>query len=64
MYQIYVTEGLRMIAENTSKYAGGTYMNYKFYDIIKNEMEPQEERTAEEVVLDILTRAEITIGGE
>lgn len=53
-----------MIAENTSKYAGGTYMNHKFYDIIKNDTEPQDERTAEEVVLDILTRAEITIGGD
>lgn len=64
MYRIYVSEGIRMIAENTSKYAGGSYMSYKYYDIINKGNHPEDERTAEEVVLDIFERAEITIGGE
>jgi len=64
IYRIYVTEGLRMIAENTSKYAGGSYMEKKYYDIVSKQNEPEDTRTASEIIEDIITRAGIKIGGE
>ena len=31
-YRIYVTDALQAISENTSKFAGGTYMKNRFAD--------------------------------
>lgn len=41
-YRIYVSENLRMIAENTAKMGGGSYMTATLADILnENPTEPQ-----------------------
>ncbi len=47
-YRIYVTDSLKAIAENTSKYAGGSYMRIRFADILNPK--PEETRTPEEII--------------
>ena len=51
MYKIYITDSLKMIAENTAKAHGGSYLNSRFIDII--EPGKEETRTAEEVIDDL-----------
>lgn len=50
-YRIYVTDALKIIAENTSKYAGGSYMKIRFSEIINPK--PEETRTADEIITGI-----------
>lgn len=45
----YVGEGLRIIADNTANFAGGSSMNVSFYDIIHPE-EKKKQKTAKEVI--------------
>lgn len=47
-YRIYVTDSLKMISENTSKYAGGSSFNMRYWDIIKKPV--NETRTSEEII--------------
>ena len=48
MYQVYVTDALKAISENTAKFAGGGYIQARFYDILHPQQE--ETRTGEEIV--------------
>ena len=47
-YRIYVTDGLKMISENSAKYAGGTYLSTRYTDVIKKPV--KETRTKEEII--------------
>lgn len=47
-YRIYSTDSLKMISENTSKYAGGTFPSIRYADIIKKPV--PETRTGEEII--------------
>ena len=57
--KIYYAECLRIIAENTSKMGGGSYITAKLSDIINPK--PVEKRTGEEVAADIIKRAGIEV---
>lgn len=50
-YQVYVTDSLRIIAENTAKQVGGSYLKARFKEII--EPIKEEKRTADEVITDL-----------
>lgn len=47
-YRVYITDALKIVAENTAKYAGGPYLKVRYADIVNP---PKEEtRTADEVI--------------
>ena len=51
---MYVTDALRLIAENTSKFGGGSYIKVRYADMIDP---PKEEtRTPEEVTAHMLKK--------
>ena len=53
-HDIYVTDTLRLITENTAKQVGGSYIKERFADILDP---PKEEtRTAQEVIDNIKTK--------
>lgn len=63
-YRIYVTDALKAISENTSKFAGGQYMNKRYVDDFLPEPTEKEEkeviedtRTPELFARDMLKRA-------
>ncbi len=59
---MYVTDALRMICENTARYAGGGYPKARWADIIRP---PKEEtRTAEEVINHMKSRIKEVGTGE
>lgn len=47
----YITDALRLITENTAKFAGGSYIQVRYADIIKPK--PVETRTAKEIIADL-----------
>ena len=53
-YRIYVTDNLRIIGKNT-----GTYMDKRYYDMVNPKI--QDNRTGEEIVADVLSRAGIEV---
>lgn len=61
-YDIYVTDVLRIISENTAKFAGGNYVKMRYIDVITPKPKKiEDDRTAEEIVNDIATRAGIKV---
>nr|DAM03227.1 MAG TPA: hypothetical protein [Caudoviricetes sp.] len=47
-YRVYVTDALKIIGENTAKYAGGSYIKVRYLDI--ESPKPEETRTPKEVI--------------
>ena len=58
-YRIFVSEGLRILTENTAKMVQGAYLTVNFLDII--DPKPKDERSGAEIASDVLTRAGIEV---
>ena len=61
-YRLYVTDSLKLIAENTANFAKGQYMKARYYDIITPKK--QDTRTGDEIVEDIIKRAGLVVKAE
>lgn len=59
-YRAYVTDALKTITENTAKYAGGSYMKARYYDL--ENPKPAETRTGEEIISQMKAKI-ASIGG-
>lgn len=53
---------MRMVTENTAKFAGGAYMSVSFRELLHPK--PIDSRTGDEIVADIVKNAGLTIAGE
>lgn len=51
---MYVTDALKLIAENTAKMGGGSYVKARYYDVLHPK--PPETRTADEVIAQIANK--------
>ena len=58
-YRIYVTDALRLVAENTARYASGDYIKARYADMI--EPKKQDNRTCEEITADVVARCGLVI---
>lgn len=58
-YRIYVTDALRIVGENTARFASGNYIKARYADMI--EPKKQDNRTCEEITADIVARCGLTI---
>lgn len=47
-YRVYVTDALKIITENTAKYASGSYMKARYCDL--ENPKPAETRTPKEII--------------
>lgn len=61
-YRIYVTDALRIVAENTARYTCGNYIKARYVDII--EPKKQDNRTCEEITADIVARCGLVVKHE
>lgn len=59
LFRIYMARCARMITENTAKLSGGGYLKVDYEDII--DPKPQDKRTAEEIVADVIAKAGIEV---
>ncbi len=53
VYRVYVTDCLKVIAENTAKFGGGNVLKSRYYDLIQPQKEKVPEKTSEEIISDI-----------
>jgi hypothetical protein len=60
-YRVYVTDALKVICENTARYAGGSCIEMRYIDLINPK--PEDTRTGEEVIEHMKSKLR-TIGGE
>ncbi len=58
-YRIFVSEGLRILTENTAKMVQGAYLTVNYLDII--DPKPKDERSGAEIASDVLKRAGIEV---
>lgn len=61
-YRVYVTDCLKLIAENTANISRGQYMKSRYYDIIHPAK--VDTRTGDEIVEDIIKRAGLVVKPE
>ena len=57
-----MTDVLKIIAENSARYAGGSYMKSRYYDLIHPK--PEETRTPEEIIGNMKEKIARIGGGE
>jgi hypothetical protein len=57
-FKVYVTDALKIIAENTSRFAGGSHMSKRYYELISTR--PSEPVSSAQVI----SRIRNKIGGE
>lgn len=58
-YRIYVTDALRIVGENTARFASGNYIRARYADMI--EPKKQDNRTCEEITAEVVARCGLTI---
>ncbi len=65
-YRVYVTEALRVIAENTAKLSQGGYLKSRYVDLISStpSSTTHTEKTENEVITDIKNKLRWIGGGE
>lgn len=61
-YRIYVTDALRVIGENTARYAGGGYIAERFADVL--DRKPPDRRSLEEITAEIVARCGLVVKDE
>ena len=55
-FRIYVTDTLRVLTENTARFAGGTMMNVRYIDMISRKKHV-ETKSGDEIAADFVARA-------
>ena len=61
-YRVYITDCLKLIAENTANISRGQYMKSRYYDVIRPAK--VDTRTGDEIVEDIIKRAGLVVKAE
>lgn len=59
-YRIFVTDGIKMVTENTARASGGSYMSQRYFDVINTK---HDDRTAEEIAIDTIIKAQLSFKG-
>lgn len=58
-YRMYVSDALKLICENTAKYAGGSHLTIRFSDILAQK--PADTRTGAEIARDVIKAAGLVV---
>ena len=53
LYEVYVTDALKAITENTAKMYGGYSLKTRYADLLENSNKQEETRTAEDIISNI-----------
>lgn len=59
VFKMYISDCLRIITENTAKFAGGSFMKMQYSELIDSKPKPQ--KSAEEIVADVIKRAGLEV---
>ena len=61
-FRIYAAECMRTITENTAKFAGGSFVQAKYSDLI--DPKPEDNRTCEEITAEVVKRCGLVVKDE
>lgn len=61
IYKIYVSDVLRVIAENTAKIVGGGYIKKRYIDIVEPQKHKEDNRSAKEIIDDVVSKSGIKV---
>ena len=62
-YRIYITDSLKLITENTAHFVeGGQYITKRWIEVVENK--PTDNRSGEEIAMDVIKRAGLRFSGE
>lgn len=56
---MYVTDALKILGENTARYAGGNHMTQRWVDVVTPKK--QDNRTGAEIVEDVIKKAGLKV---
>lgn len=56
---MYVTDALKLLGENTARYAGGSHMTQRWADVITPKK--QDARTGAEIAADVIKKAGLKV---
>lgn len=59
IYRVYTAECLRVLTENTAKYAGGSALTIKYIDLLENK--PKDTRTGAEIAADVIKKCGLEV---
>ena len=59
LHREYMAKCVRICTENTAKLSGGSYIGIEYSEIIHPK--PKDNRTAEEIVMDVIAKAGIEV---
>lgn len=62
IYRNYVTDTLKMINDNLTKISGGQYMKTRYAELVEPQL--KDERTGDEIAIDIIKRARLKFKGQ
>lgn len=62
-YRAYVTDALRLITENTAKFAGGSYIPIRWLDLESPQRMKEDARTGDEIAADVIMRIGLKLKG-
>lgn len=63
IYRRYITDALKITAENISRVCGGNYLNVSFIDLI-SEAKPKETKSGQEIAAEVIKRARLVVTPE
>lgn len=53
IYQVYITDALKVIAENTAKFGGGSAITKRYFDMI-DDRKPEPEKPVEQIIDEVI----------
>lgn len=56
---MYVTDALRIVTENTAKFASGGYLKHRYIDLI--DPQPQDSRSGDEIAQEVIKTAGLVV---
>lgn len=59
LYRMYVSDCLRIITENTAKFAGGSFMKMRYSELI--DINPKPQKSAEEIIAEVAKNAGLEV---
>lgn len=62
LYRIYMTDAVKIIAENAAHFAGGSTLAKRYYDMLGEE-KPKPEKTAEQIIDEVTKNAGLEVIG-
>jgi len=60
-HKMYMADGIKMVSENTARYAGGGSLKKRFAEILDMNKKPADDRSGDDIFADVVKKAGIKV---